>query len=53
MATSRQRTATRQNTKKAQSAARRRRTLSRMPAKTRSAMGKEGAKAAGRKRRSR
>jgi hypothetical protein len=45
MATAKQRAAARRNIKKAGAAARRKRTLSRLPAKTRTALGKEGAKA--------
>jgi hypothetical protein len=51
MATTKQKTAARRNIKKAASAAKRKRTLSRLPKKTRTALGKEGAKAARRKRR--
>jgi hypothetical protein len=50
MATQKQRQAARRNVKKAQSAARRKRTISNLPKKTRSALGREGAKAAARKR---
>jgi hypothetical protein len=50
MATAKQRTAARRNIKKAAAAARRKRTLTRLPAETRKALGKEGAKAAGRRR---
>jgi hypothetical protein len=50
MPTSRQRTAARRNIKKAASAARRKRTIAHLPKKTRTALGKEGAKAAKRKR---
>jgi hypothetical protein len=53
MASSRQKAAARRNIKKAASAARRKRTISRLSPKTRSALGKEGAKAVARKRRSR
>jgi hypothetical protein len=49
MATPRQKAAARQNIKKAAGAARRKRTIARLPAKTRTALGKEGAKAAKRK----
>jgi hypothetical protein len=52
MATARQSRAARRNIKKAASAARRKRTISRLPKRTRTALGKEGAKAARRKRRS-
>ncbi|MGH7770446.1 MAG: hypothetical protein ACREQP_23585 [Candidatus Binatia bacterium] len=51
MASARQRSAARKNIKKAAQAARRKRTISRLPKKTRTALGKEGAKAARRKRR--
>jgi hypothetical protein len=50
MATSKQRAAARRNIKKAAAAARKRKTISRLPKKTRTALGKEGAKAARRKR---
>ena len=50
MATTKQRAAARKNVKKAQSGARRKRTITQLPAKTRSALGREGAKAAARKR---
>jgi hypothetical protein len=50
MATHRQRQAARKNVKKAQSGARQKKTISKLPAKTRSALGREGAKAAARKR---
>lgn len=46
MATERQRSAARRNIKKASSAAKRDRTISKLSPKTRSALGKEGAKAA-------
>ena len=46
MASSRQRAAARRNVKKAASAARRKRTLTRLPKKTRTALGKQAAKAA-------
>jgi hypothetical protein len=45
MATQRQKSAARRNIKKATSAAKSKRTISKLPAKTRSALGKEGAKA--------
>jgi hypothetical protein len=48
MATERQRSAARRNIKKATSAAKRSRTISKLPSKTRSALGKQGAKARGR-----
>jgi hypothetical protein len=50
MATSKQRETARKNVKKAQSAARSKRTISNLDSKTRSALGREGAKAAARKR---
>ena len=50
MATQKQRTAARKNVKKAQSGARRKKTISTLPKKTRTALGREGAKAAARKR---
>ena len=50
MATSKQRAAARRNIKKAQQAARRKKTIAHLPKKTRTALGKEGAKAAKRKR---
>ncbi|HEX3176899.1 MAG TPA: hypothetical protein VHZ49_09490 [Methylomirabilota bacterium] len=50
MATARQRAAARRNIKKAAAAAKRKRTLAHLPKKTRTALGKEGAKAAQRKR---
>jgi hypothetical protein len=53
MATAKQSAAARKNIKKAAKAARRKGTISRLPKKTRTALGKEGAKAAKRKRRSR
>jgi hypothetical protein len=46
MASSRQRTAARRNIKKAASVARRKRTISRLPKKTRTALGKQAAKVA-------
>lgn len=49
MATERQRSAARRNIKKATSAAKRSRTISKLSPKTRSALGKEGAKARARK----
>jgi hypothetical protein len=52
MATQKQRSAARRNIKKAASAAKRKRTVAKLPARTRTALGKEGAKAARRKRRS-
>ena len=50
MATARQRAAARRNIKKAAAAAKRKRTLAHLPKKTRTALGKEGAEAAQRKR---
>jgi hypothetical protein len=50
MATEKQRAAARKNVKKAQRGARSSRTLANLSPKTRSAMGREGAKAAARKR---
>lgn len=50
MATQKQKQAARQNVKKAQSGARKKRTISNLSQKTRSALGREGAKAAARKR---
>ena len=50
MATEKQRQAARRNVKKAQSGARSKRTISNLSSKTRSALGREGAKAAARKR---
>lgn len=50
MATQKQRQAARKNVKRAQAGARRRRTISALPKKTRTALGREGAKAAARKR---
>lgn len=52
MASSKQRTAARRNIKKAATAAKRKRTVAHLPKKTRTALGKEGAKAAQRKRKS-
>ncbi|HEY7521237.1 MAG TPA: hypothetical protein VIE36_23345 [Methylomirabilota bacterium] len=46
MATARQKAAARKNIKKASAAARKRKTISRLPKRTRTALGKEGAKAA-------
>jgi hypothetical protein len=51
MASARQRSAARRNIRKAASAAKGKRTIAHLPKKTRSALGKEGAKASGRKRR--
>jgi hypothetical protein len=50
MATSKQTQAARQNVKKAQQGARRKKTITNLPAKTRSALGKQGAAVAQRKR---
>jgi hypothetical protein len=50
MASSKQRTAARRNIKKAATAAKRKRTVANLPKRTRTALGKEGAKAANRKR---
>jgi hypothetical protein len=50
MATQRQRQTARRNVKQAQSAARSKRTISKLSSSTRSALGREGAKAAARKR---
>ena len=50
MATTKQRRAAKRNVKKAQSGARRSRTISKLPKRTRTALGREGAKAAARKR---
>jgi hypothetical protein len=51
MASRKQSAAARRNIKKAANAAKGKRTISRLPKKTRTALGKEGAKAARRKRR--
>jgi hypothetical protein len=51
MATARQKAAARKNVKKAAASARRKKTISRLSKATRTALGKEGAKAAQRKRR--
>jgi hypothetical protein len=50
MATTKQRETARRNVKKAQAGARANRTIANLSAKTRSALGREGAKAAARKR---
>ena len=50
MATQRQRQAARANVKKAQAGARKKKTISNLSSETRSALGREGAKAAARKR---
>ena len=49
MATQKQAAAARRNIKKAARAAKKKRTIARLPKKTRTALGKEGAKAARRK----
>jgi hypothetical protein len=51
MATSKQKVAARRNIKKAAAAAKAKKTIAQLPRKTRTALGKEGAKAAKRKRR--
>lgn len=51
MATVRQRAAARRNIKKAAIAATRKRTIAHLPKRTRTALGKQGAKSASRKRR--
>ena len=50
MATTKQRAAARRNVKKAQAGARQKKTIAKLPKKTRIALGREGAKAAARKR---
>ncbi|MGH7635775.1 MAG: hypothetical protein ACRENC_18760 [Gemmatimonadaceae bacterium] len=50
MASSKQKSAARRNIKKAATAAKRKRTISKLPKKTRTALGKQGAKVAARKR---
>jgi len=50
MSTSKQTTAARSNVRRAQAAAKRKKTISNMPAKTRTALGKQGAAVAQRKR---
>jgi hypothetical protein len=50
MATTKQRATARRNVKKAQASARRKKTITKLPKKTRTALGREGAKAAARKR---
>jgi hypothetical protein len=52
MATAKQKAAARRNIKKAAKAARRKKTITRLPKKTRTALGKQAAKVAKRKRRS-
>jgi hypothetical protein len=51
MVSARQRAAARRNIKKAANAARRKRTISKLPKRTRTALGKQAAKVAKRKRR--
>lgn len=51
MATSAQRAAARRNIKRAAAAARRKRTIAHLPKRTRTALGKQGAKVAKRKKR--
>ena len=53
MATMKQRTAAKRNIKKAAAAAKRKQTLKHLPKKTRTALGREGAKAAKRLKRKR
>ena len=53
MASARQRAAARRNIRKAAPAARRKRTIAHLPKKTRTALGKQAAKVARRRRRSR
>jgi hypothetical protein len=50
MATQKQRQTAKRNVKKAQAGARRKKTITKLSSKTRSALGREGAKAAARKR---
>jgi hypothetical protein len=50
MASTKQKTAARRNIKKAAAAARRKRTIAHLPKKARTALGKQGAKAARQKR---
>jgi ABC-type transport system involved in Fe-S cluster assembly fused permease/ATPase subunit len=50
MATDEQRAAAKRNVKKAQAGAQEKRTISKLPEKTRTALGKQGAKAAAKKR---
>jgi hypothetical protein len=50
MASAKQRQSARRNIKKAAKAARKKRTIARLPKRTRTALGKEGAKAAKKKR---
>lgn len=51
MASTRQRSAARKNIKKAAKAAKKKKTISKLPKKTRTALGKQGAKVAKQKRR--
>jgi ABC-type transport system involved in Fe-S cluster assembly fused permease/ATPase subunit len=51
MATNKQKAAARRNIKKAAQAARRKKTISKLPKRTRTALGKQGAKMAKKKRR--
>jgi hypothetical protein len=51
MATSKQKTAARKNIKRAATAAKKKKTISKLPKKTRTALGKQGAKTAKSKRR--
>ena len=51
MASAKQKAAARQNAKKAAAAAKRKRTIAHLPKKTRTALGKQGAKVAKQKRR--
>jgi hypothetical protein len=53
MATAKQKAAARRNIKKAAKAAKRKKTIAHLPKKTRTALGKEGAKAAKRQRKPR
>jgi hypothetical protein len=53
MASARQRAAARRNVRKAAAAAKRKRTIARLPKRTRTALGKQAAKVAKRKRRGR
>jgi hypothetical protein len=53
MATAKQKTAARRNIKKAAKAARRKKTIAKLPKRIRTALGKQGAKVAQRKRRTR
>jgi hypothetical protein len=53
MATARQRTAARQNVKKAASAAKRKKTISKLPSRVRTALGRQASKVANRRRASR